>query len=239
MHYRTYTPITTEYNFVMLSDFISSNRSELITRCLNKVSDRFNASVIPASTDHGVPAFLQQLINTLEAEQQEAGNQIVTREFTIANTEIGREAALHGTELLRAGYTVDQVVHYYGDVCQAITELAIQSKIDISTNDFRILNRSLDNAIADAVKAFGSAHQVVINDKAETLHECLNTFSEEQQRLLNIAFHSYAAMKTGDIGITGATGKLLFHTLEELSSLTDRVLPEIRLASASTTLALH
>jgi len=219
----------------MLSNFITSNRSELITRCLDKVAARFDASAVPPAKDHGVPSFLQQLVDTLEYEEQEPGVQVVTQENKDAATEIGREAALHGTELLRAGYSVDQVVHYYGDVCQSITELAIEAKIPISTNDFRILNRSLDNAIADAVKAFGSAHQVLINGKADTLNECLNTFSEEQKRLLDIAFHSYAAIKTGDIGITGATGKLLYHTLEELSALTDRTLPQIRLASASTT----
>lgn len=223
----------------MLSNFVASNTSELITRCLDKVAKRFDANVIPAAVDHGVPIFLQQLVEILEKEEHNPGMSILTPERTPASTDIGREAALHGTELLRSGYTVDQVVHYYGDVCQSITELAIESKIPISTDDFRILNRSLDNAIADAVTSYGSAHQGKINGLAETLHERLNIFFEEQQRLLNIAFHSYAAIKTGDIGITGATGKLLFHTLEELSALTDRSLPEIHLASASTAVAHH
>jgi len=223
----------------MLSNFITSNRSELITRCLDKVAKRFDASVIPAATDHGVPAFLHQLVETLKVEEQKEGISVETPEHTPATTEIGCDAALHGTELLRSGYTVDQVVHYYGDVCQSITELAIESKIPISTDDFRILNRSLDNAIADAVTSFGSDHQVMINGFAETLYERLNTFSDEQKRLLDIAFHSYAAIKTGNIGITGATGTLLYHTLEELRELTHRSLPEIRLASAATTLTPH
>ncbi len=33
--------------------------------------------------------------------------------------------------------------------------------------------------------------------------------------------------------MTGATGTLLFHTLEELRSLAERTLPQIRLAYAS------
>lgn len=38
--------------------------------------------------------------------------------------EISKSAIKHGHDLLRQGFTVSQVVHDYGDVCQAITELA-------------------------------------------------------------------------------------------------------------------
>lgn len=45
--------------------------------------------------------------------------------------------------------------------------------------------------------------------------------------------HFYAAIKTGNVGLSGSTGTLLFHTLEELRSLADRTLPEIRQAYLS------
>jgi hypothetical protein len=50
---------------------------------------------------------------------------------------------------------VSQVVHDYGDVCQAITELAGEMDAPISTEDFRTLNRCLDDAIAGAVTEYG------------------------------------------------------------------------------------
>ena len=34
-------------------------------------------------------------------------------------------ALLHGQDLLLRGFTVSQVMHDYGDVCQSITELAV------------------------------------------------------------------------------------------------------------------
>jgi hypothetical protein len=43
------------------------------------------------------------------------------------------------------------VVHDYGDICQAVTEVAVESKVAITTEEFHILNRSLDTAIASAV----------------------------------------------------------------------------------------
>ena len=42
--------------------------------------------------------------------------------------------------MLRQGFTVSHVVHDYGDVCQAITELAVELNGAISMDDFRTLN---------------------------------------------------------------------------------------------------
>ena len=49
---------------------------------------------------------------------------------------------------------MDQVIHDYGDLCQAITELAFEQAAPFETKEFRTLNRCLDNAIADAVTEF-------------------------------------------------------------------------------------
>ncbi len=65
--------------------------------------------------------------------------------------EIGRAAAKHGHELLQHGFTVNQVVHDYDDLCQAVTELAIEKNAPVSPGEFKTLNRCLDQAIADAV----------------------------------------------------------------------------------------
>jgi hypothetical protein len=39
----------------------------------------------------------------------------------------GGSAIQHGHDLLRQGFTVSQVVHDYGNVCHAITELTVES----------------------------------------------------------------------------------------------------------------
>ena len=216
----------------MLHEFLTSNRQLLISRCREKVAKRSERTETPATIDHGVPLFLQQLVQTLRDEQN-TDIRTVDSEPTPAPTEIGRAAALHGAELLRQGFSVDQVVHDYGDVCQSVTALAVEQEIPISTDEFRTLNRCLDNAIADAVASFGSARQTSIDRQAETLQQRLVVFAAEHRRLIDIAIQSLTAIKTGNIGISGATGTLLAHALEELCSLTDRTLPEIRLASPS------
>ena len=219
-----------EYASVMLHEFLTSNRQLLISRCREKVAKRFEPTETEATVDHGVPLFLQQLVETLR-EEQNTDFRSVESEPAPAPTEIGRAAALHGAELLRQGFSVDQVVHDYGDVCQCVTALAVEQNVPISTDEFRTLNRCLDNAIADAVASFGSARQTSIDRQAETLQQRLVVFTAEHRRLIDIAIQSLTAIKTGNIGISGATGTLLAHALEELRSLTDRTLPEILLAS--------
>lgn len=221
----------------MLHEFLTAHRTELITRCRNKVAKRFAPSEIPIALDHGVPLFLQQLVETLRLEQREPHVDTVGAQPTPVPTEIGRAATVHGADLLRLGYTIDQVVHDYGDVCQSVTQLAGEQKEDISTDEFRTLNRCLDDAIADAVTSFGCARQVLINDQAETLQQRLGFYSVEHKRLVDIALQSYTAIRTGHVGVTGATGTLLLHTLEELRSLAERTLPEIRLAYLSASVA--
>ena len=73
----------------------------------------------------------------------------------IYRDEISKTAVLHGRDLLLQGVTVSQVVHGYGDICQSITELALEENSRIGTEDFRTLNRCLDDAIAGAVTEFG------------------------------------------------------------------------------------
>jgi hypothetical protein len=121
----------------VLHDFITENRDEIITRCRAKVATRSVPPPTNAEIDHGVPVFLDQLRNALRLGET-------------TSREISRSAIKHGHELLVQGFTVSQVVHDYGDVCQAITELAVELNAPISTDDFRTLNRCLDDAIAAA-----------------------------------------------------------------------------------------
>jgi hypothetical protein len=108
----------------MLHEFVTLNRNEVIHRCREKAATR--SPQVPSAGDLGVPLFLEQLVNILRIEQQTPDRNVGEPAPTPTSTEIGRTAALHGAELLRLGFSVDQVVHGYGDVCQAVTGLAVE-----------------------------------------------------------------------------------------------------------------
>ena len=96
----------------MLHEFLSANRTELIRRCRFKVGQRSSPPVTASELEYGVPLFLGQLVEALRCEQNPASPSRIS-----ASAESSRAAALHGKKLLEQGYTVDQVVHDYGDIC--------------------------------------------------------------------------------------------------------------------------
>lgn len=219
----------------MLYDFLIAHRAELVQHCREKVAKRYAPAQVPQPVDHAVPLFLEQLTHTLKAEQSTMLRVESEPGPSPVDTDIGRSATRHGTELLRLGYTVDQVVHHYGDVCQAVTDLAVKKHAPITTDEFRTLNRCLDEAIADAVTAFGDERENAVLDQATHLHSRLGALAEEQRRLVDIALQTLAAIQTGNVGATGATAGALTKTLNELRHIIETTLPEIRLITGMTT----
>jgi signal transduction histidine kinase len=201
----------------MLHEFIAANRGEIIKRCRAKVASRSAPASTAAEIDHGVPIFLDQLRDAL-------------RLGVITSPEISRSAVQHGHDLLRQGFTVSQVVHDYGDICQAITELAVELSAPISTEDFGTLNRCLDDAIAGAVTEYGRARtQSGIDGASARGSERLGFFAHELRNLMNTAMMAFEILKTGNVGVGGSTGTVLQRSLMASHALISRSLAEVRL----------
>src|SRR6185436_13892603 len=105
----------------MLHEFVTLNRDAIIVRCRARVATRSAPPPTAAEIDHGVPMFLDQLVDEL-------------RVGLSPNLQIADTARLHEQDLLRQGFTMSQVVHDYGDVCQSITELAVSMGASITTD---------------------------------------------------------------------------------------------------------
>jgi hypothetical protein len=138
----------------MMYQFLTANRDELIVRCRAKVAKRSPSGKPGEELEHGITLFLEQVIKTLTLEQ--TSDPVQSRKVSgragggkPALSEIGETAAQHGRELMQHGFTVEEVVHDYGDLCQAITDLAFEQDASIDIDEFRMLNRCLDNAIAN------------------------------------------------------------------------------------------
>jgi signal transduction histidine kinase len=205
----------------MLHDFVSNNRQEIITRCRAKVSTRSIPSPTDAELEHGVPVFLDQLADAL-------------RRRLISSSDIAGSAVQHGHELLRHGFTVSQVVHDYGDVCQAITELAVETNAPIGTDDFRVLNGCLDDAIAGAVTEFSrEQNQSTLDGETARGNERAGFLAHEMRNLLNTAIVAFEVLKTGNVGVGGSTGTVLHRSLMGARALTGRSLAAVRLTEGA------
>ena len=143
-------------------------------------------------------------------------------------TAINDSAALHGQELLRNGFTVAQVVHGYGDVCQIVTELAVETNAAISADDFHVFNHCLDDAIAGAVTAYGQHRE---DDLSYQGTERRGVLAHELRNLLHGATLSFDVIKRGTVGLGGSTGAMLARCLSGLTALVEGSLVEVRLES--------
>lgn len=126
-------------------------------------------------------------------------------------------------------YTVSQVVHDYGDICQAITELAGELQAPIAADDFGTLNRCLDDAIASAVTEFGRNRRHAGGDEEEPERQRNGFFTHELRNLVNTATVAFGVLKTGNVGIGGSTAAIVDRSLNGLRTLIARSVAEVRL----------
>jgi hypothetical protein len=202
---------------VMLQEFIEVHREEIIRRCRAKVATRSAPPPTNAEIDHGVPMFLDQLVEEL-------------RHGPSNTQEISKSAVQHGHDLLFQGFTVGQVVHDYGDICQSVTDLAMETSAPISTDDFRTLNRCLDDAIAGAVTQYGRERDWSVEGAAAGETERLGVMARELRKSIQTASVALGAIKSGRVGIAGSTGTVLDQSLSNAQDLIERLLAEVSTA---------
>jgi signal transduction histidine kinase len=223
---------------VMMHVFLANNREELARRCRMKVESRAGKSDSNRQLRHGIPLFLDQLIRTLEIEQTK--NPQASRRVSgpaggsAAMSDIGAASAQHGKALLSLGLTVDQVVHACGDLCQAITDLAVERDAPFEVDEFRTLNRCLDNAISDAVTEFSYQRDILLADAcANESNKRMGFFAQELRNHLGTASLAFSAAKAGSLSLNGATGAILERSLHNLDKLIANSLEDVRVADAA------
>jgi len=219
----------------MMHTFLANNREDLIARCKAKVAKRPQRDATERQLKNGVPLFLEQLRRTLQAEEEHEAEESLrisgsSDGDTLRLSEVGVSAAAHGKQLLELGFSINEVVHDYGDLCQAITELAIERDVPFAVPEFRTLNRCLDNAIADAVTKFSEERDVTnlaVQHAAED--ERVQLLAQDLGELVSTAMLARAAIEEGTLSLRGATGAILEHSLARLRHAIDKALDDIRL----------
>jgi signal transduction histidine kinase len=243
---------TTELNWnfepeerAMLYEFLTQNRKEILD--LTEEMSLDLAGVRPSSEQlkQGLPIFYKQLLNVLQVEAilpreipridkngivraaKENDEPAMSKAMGRPNEAVVATAAgLHGTELLRLGYTLSHVIHAYGAICQSITAVAMRKKEVITASEFHDLNRCLDVAIAGAV----TEYQALRNSQESNREvEHLGFLAHELRNALAQVSISIQMIKRGTVGFGGSTGQVLDRGLKRIEELIDRSLTEVRL----------
>lgn len=198
----------------MLYHLLTENRAELIERSKDRIAARSGLHPTTPAFDHGISAFVDQCIGWLQTH--------------VSNEQIARCGALHGREFLTTGLAIDQLVHLYGEICQAVTEFAIEHTIPLTIEEYKALNHCLDQAIAEAVTEYARAREGSISAQGT---ERMGFFGHELRNLLNTAMIAFDVLQSGRVGLSGSTGDMLGRSLRRMRQLIDRALTEVRISA--------
>ncbi len=233
---------------LQLHDFLLQHRESVLTRTETKSLELAGPLASSPELRQGLPIFLEQLLGILRLNRPataaapdkggEAKGAAEADEPAMAasagepeEAQLAVTAGLHGTEMFRLGYTLSHVVHAYGALCQAVTELAEEERYSITTAGFHDLNQCLDVAIAGAVTEYQT-----MRDTQQSSREVqtLGVLAHELRNALTSASISFQMVKRGTVGINGTTANMVEKSLNRMGALIDKSLTAVRLRVEST-----
>ena len=204
----------------MLAAFLTKNQSEILALTREKIAAVSESRPTSEALEEGLLKFYEYLIAMLKRAphaSQKAPIEVLPK-----------ITSQRGEELSRLGYTVSQVVHSYGAICQSITEMAQRKRVTIASREFNALNYSLDVAIAEAVTKFEEMRHEA-SSRSET--QRLGFLAHELRNALTNVSVAHYLIKRGVVGNAGMTNALLEQSLARMQDLIDRSLTEVRLRS--------
>lgn len=190
----------------MLHEFLAAHRASILSLTRGKTDDISQSKPTSAQLEQGLPEFYDHLVKVLK-EQAAGGGK--------AEAYSAPSTTRHGKESMRLGYTLSQVVHGYGVICQAITETAQETGAEITPGEFSTLNLSLDVAIAEAVTGFAESSR-----EADTLDPTrrIGLLVHELRNCLACALVAHSLVKSGTVGSAGRTNAVLEKNLRRMQS---------------------
>jgi signal transduction histidine kinase len=197
----------------MLQELLAVYRDELIERCTIKATLRAAPSdTREAARPNGIPPILDQLIDMLRMERLAATPRTFLtfgRPGASKARQSGSDVAAsqYGRDLLQNGFPVEEVAYGFGDLCQSVTDLAVEHDETIQACEFRILNFCLDQAIADALTGYCARPPIPpsADPAVRDLHVWFGSFVHELRNHLHTATIALAASKISNTLSPGAT----------------------------------
>lgn len=197
----------------MLHRFITDHHDQIADRAM--VLSRTRNQLPAGPPDDEISNFLSQASAMLQQGRATEGNSLTAT------------ARRNGAQMLRSGRTIVDVVQCYGDVCQAVTALAAESRTPISAHDFGVFNQCLDDAMGNAV---GEYDRIAEERRGAAEVQRLGTAAHELRDQLHTAQLALRLLQPQAAG-DGLAEQILTRALANLSQQVERMLSEVRLGA--------
>jgi hypothetical protein len=199
----------------VLYEFLEKNEKTILGRAISKTIGISEDRPSTRELEKGLPIFYQELILALKNGPDAKATNNIQQSEELKTT----QAASHGKESQRLGYTVSQVVHGYGTLCQSVTEYAQEQHFNIKAWEFRELNLLLDIAIAQAVTQYTKLTKQD-SEKRELLR--LGELAHELRNTLASATLAQEMIMRGTVGTSGNTSRILVNAHSRMRELIDK-----------------
>jgi signal transduction histidine kinase len=207
-----------------LYKMLTEQREQVLEKCRGKVAQVMASRTSNYQLEQGLPKLYEQLVEVLRISLED--DSADTRSRFVTDTVTASASRQHAQESFRLGYTVAQLIHGYGCVCQGITEYAHENNESITAAEFSQLNLCLDVAIAQAVSEFESLSKEDAG-REESLR--LGFLSHELRNYLSSAMMAHELIRRGGVAADGATSKVLSNAHQHMKHIIDQAVAEVRL----------
>ena len=192
-----------------LSEALKSVRDALVARWSEKVKAEVAAAPLPAVelTDH-MPAFVDELIEAAGAPSQALPS---------------APAAQHGSQRLRLGFNVGEVVREYGLLQACIFELVSGTGYSLQTADLVLIGHVLNQGIAEAISQYVLQRDTELERQAS---EHLGFMAHEVRNGLSASLLNYELLRPLAVPESRAAIERLGRNLRSVAEVVDNALTQ-------------
>ncbi len=206
---------------VLLLDLLIAERPAIVAICAEKIAEISEVKDSTSESAERLSILYDGLTAAMATEDTPSGE---TAAMRIAQK---HSAMIVARKSMQVGFTVSQVVHGYGALCQSITQFAMEHASEVITaRDFQRLNYFLDVAIAETVTEFNKIER---DNLAHEELERLGFLAHELRNALSNATMAHQLIKSGVVGLGGSTNRVLEKALHRMKDIIDQSLTEVRL----------
>jgi hypothetical protein len=209
----------------IMREFINNNASSIVDDFKTRRSTRNNAHSALELSQAAI--FLRLVVWVFDETRERPGEE--NRRAALGKIELfGKE---YGRQLFAVHYDPSDIVHWYGDICQSLMQVAGAAFLEFKAEEYQLFNECLDGGIAGSISSVQDleASGLVPPGDTPSVPEVLH----EMRNLVNTAKLAFAALRAGTIGTQGATAGVLERSLAAMSNLISGSIEEVKTARAA------